>query len=259
MKCVGLQYGINVILWEGDKHVKLDATMKSSAENTISFTIQRSIFSFSRPQVSPIYIDEIFECSHGVRDEVVSDILDDPRFLTIVVGSPLINPRTLCFKFKDREERNSVLQGLRAMISDVHLWNGSINANVAIENDYVEDIDSKNRIFTPSTQEQLDLLQHAQAQSETRTAIRRGSTREVTNLFVNPMLATTNPSITSPTCPSSLAVAAAETETEAEAPAAQMMSKSGKSSASLVGRLGLKEGINSRISGKVNFFCMFYI
>lgn len=233
--------------------------MKSSAENTISFTIQRSIFSFSRPQVSPIYIDEIFECTHGVRDEVVSDILDDPRFLTIVVGSPLINPRTLCFKFRDREERNSVLQGLRAMISDVHLWNGSINATAAVENDYLEDIDNKNRIFTPSTQEQLDLLQHAQVQTETRTAMRRGSTREDTGLFVNPMLATMSPSITSPTGPETLSAAAAEAETVADTPVAQIMSKSGKSSASLVGRLGLKEGINSRISGKVYFFFMFNV
>ena len=96
-----------MVLWEGDKHVKLDAIIKSSVENTLTFSIQRSIFSFSRPQVAPIHIDEIFECTHGVRDEVVSDILDDPRFLTIVVGSPLINPRTLCLKFKNREERNS--------------------------------------------------------------------------------------------------------------------------------------------------------
>ena len=43
----------------------------------------------------------------GVRDEIVSHIGEDPRFLTIVVGSPLINPRTLCFKFPNREDRNS--------------------------------------------------------------------------------------------------------------------------------------------------------
>ena len=73
-------------------------------------------------------IDEIFECTHGVRDETVSMVQEDPKFLTLVVGSPLINPRTICLKFPEREERNSVLSGLRWMISDVHMNQVDLNS-----------------------------------------------------------------------------------------------------------------------------------
>ena len=101
--------------------------MKLDGTNLLIFSVNYSRFAIfaAKIHINPIRIDEIFECTHGVRDEIVSHIGDDPRFLTIVVGSPLINPRTLCFKFPNRDERNTVLQGLRAMISDAHLNSSS--------------------------------------------------------------------------------------------------------------------------------------
>ena len=123
--------GIRTILWEGEKHVKLDVTMKLNDDcMNLSFHVHQSRFAIfsSRPHVHNVQIDEIYECTHGVTDETVSMIEGDPKFLTLVVGSPLINPRTICLKFSEREERNSVLSGLKWMISDVHMNHVDLNS-----------------------------------------------------------------------------------------------------------------------------------
>ncbi len=47
----------------------------------------------------------------------MSSLGNDPRFLTIIVGSPYINPRTISIKLNDRDERNAVLNGIRQMVN----------------------------------------------------------------------------------------------------------------------------------------------
>ena len=66
-----LKTGIKAVLWEGDKHVKLDTLIKLSGNILLEFTISYRMFSFvARVQVSPVRIDEIFECTHGTVVEI---------------------------------------------------------------------------------------------------------------------------------------------------------------------------------------------
>ena len=205
-----LSKGIRTVLWEGEKYVKLDVTMRLKDDcMSLSFHVHQSRFALfsSRPHVNPVRIDEIFECTHGVGDESVSMVQEDPKFLTLVVGSPLINPRTICLKFTEREERNSVLSGLRWMISDVHMNHVDLSsasyskenstvlaaaASAAVDSCSGEDYLLVDKNATPSVNNeessQLQKRQDGEQQSS-----RRGSA--MTTGGVNPMFTSARKSI----------------------------------------------------------------
>jgi hypothetical protein len=62
-------------------------------------------------EIGPVRLDEIFECISGA--DIVLEGEDDSKLLSIVTSCDGSIPRIVAFRANSREERNSLLTGLR--------------------------------------------------------------------------------------------------------------------------------------------------
>jgi hypothetical protein len=112
-----LAEGVKVECVEANNGPSLPLVMKYHAPDTIKFSHPPRRFTIfaSKSDCLPIKISEILECIPGAYHKISStaNSKDDTQYLTIVSHSPGSVPRNLSILVDSREERNTILTGLR--------------------------------------------------------------------------------------------------------------------------------------------------
>jgi len=141
-----LAVGVKCLLWMGHKLVKVESTLKYDAHNEVlNFdvsSIRKGFGLFTRQDNQSISIkaQDIFECLPGA--EIPSEAADEARFITIVTSSDTSPSLILAFKVDNKEERNNLITGLRAIIAETHgkpediLSNYSRNPSISNEDGF---------------------------------------------------------------------------------------------------------------------------
>jgi hypothetical protein len=135
--------------------------------------VRRFTIFASKSDVLPIKISEILECIPGAYHKIssTSNAKDDTQYLTIVSHSAGSPPRNLSIKVESREERNSILTGLRSLVSDMHI--SATNENVESSSPSGKQKPTRRRSsFRDSIIAQATL---EEAKGSTGGAVRRGS------------------------------------------------------------------------------------
>eukprot|EP01035_Chromulina_nebulosa_P019020 gene19020-24840_t len=108
-----LRKGIPGLVWEGASISKVDVSLiLDPALQLLSFTQSGN----NRTEIQPIKVHEILEVFPGAN--IQSESADDSRLLTIVCSSVGPTPRGVAFKVNNKEERNLLITGLRALTYD---------------------------------------------------------------------------------------------------------------------------------------------
>ena len=112
-----LAEGVKVECVDTHNGPSLPLIMKYHAPDTIKFSHPPRRFTIfaSKSDCAPIKISEILECIPGAYHKIPSTASskDDSQYLTIVSHSAGSAPRNLSILVESREERNSILTGLR--------------------------------------------------------------------------------------------------------------------------------------------------
>lgn len=118
-----MRQGIRVFLWEGQRVVNAELIMKLTEDGQLSFSTPNRRFSLfaSKIDVKSVKIQEILECIPGAHNDSIKTSGDDSCYLTMVIHSASHAPRTMTLMLDSREDRNSLLTGLRTLMSDVHI------------------------------------------------------------------------------------------------------------------------------------------
>lgn len=120
-----LKEGMRVFVWDG-KNAHVEALTKLTDGDVLTFSppVRRfSLFS-AKVDIKSIKIAEILECQGGADRQYAKDITDDSCVLTVVCqnsGGSSASPRVVVLLVDSRDERNSLLTGLRAMVSDIQM------------------------------------------------------------------------------------------------------------------------------------------
>jgi len=119
--------GIRVVVCEGPRVQNVEAIVKLTDDNTLTFSSPNRRFSLfsSKIDVQPIKISEILESTQGVHFDTVRSAngppKDDSCYLTIACQSPGEKPRYVSLLLDTRDDRNSLVTGLRTLVSDMQL------------------------------------------------------------------------------------------------------------------------------------------
>jgi len=128
-----LEQGIRVVVYESQKQTYSDAILKLSDEegvSTLSFSSPQRRFSLfaAKIDIKPIKVSEIIECFPGAQSDALRPNTDDSCYLTVVVSSDK-TPRTLSLILENRNDRNTLMTGLRTLISDIHISASTIQVS----------------------------------------------------------------------------------------------------------------------------------
>lgn len=120
-----LAEGVKVECVETNNGPSIPLIMKFVSPDTIKFSHPPRRFTIfaSKSECAPIKISEILECIPGAYHKIssTSQSKDDSQYLTIVSHSPGSAPRNVSILLESRDERNTILTGLRTLVSDVHM------------------------------------------------------------------------------------------------------------------------------------------
>lgn len=130
-----MKQGIKVHVWEGMKISNAEVFLKLDATNRLlSFDDTHSKRGFGlfhkHVDVAPIGLSEISECLPGAEIELSSS--DQSLLLSIVakMDDLTASARLIAVKFVSRDQRNTVLAGLRSLMAETQINTSAIMSNV---------------------------------------------------------------------------------------------------------------------------------
>eukprot|EP00597_Dinobryon_sp_UTEXLB2267_P010903 CAMPEP_0170102666 /NCGR_PEP_ID=MMETSP0020_2-20130122/3019_1 /TAXON_ID=98059 /ORGANISM="Dinobryon sp., Strain UTEXLB2267" /LENGTH=966 /DNA_ID=CAMNT_0010326055 /DNA_START=241 /DNA_END=3141 /DNA_ORIENTATION=- len=119
-----LKTGVKGFYWEGNKVscaeilLKLDPTNRLLVFETSQNRRGFSIFQ-SRVDIAPVSVSDIVECLPGA--DIKSESSEQSLLLTVVAKTDGKESRLLALKFTSRDQRNTVLTGMRTLVADLHI------------------------------------------------------------------------------------------------------------------------------------------
>eukprot|EP01036_Dinobryon_divergens_P031607 gene31607-41039_t len=120
-----LKLGIKGFYWEGVKVVNTEIVLKLDPSNRLLIfetSQNRRGFSLfqSRVDIAPVSVSDIVECLPGA--EIKSEASEQSLLLTVVAKTTDgKESRLLALKLNSRDQRNSVLTGMRTLVADLHI------------------------------------------------------------------------------------------------------------------------------------------